>query len=270
MKKNILFILLAFFLCLSACSTDTQNESSKEIVPTSTAITDTTSSLDLISQTESLETPQKETQIQSEEKTYQLETLQEETQTRPEEDNTFFKPTSQNKDFLTHMCFILEDFGSHADMDETFWKNFIFHSYTAASSECIEHTVIYREDLGFDEYVVKVSLEEVEAYTKLLFGIDLPDIKPAFEDMMEEQASYYYQDNYYYIGVSDFPDYEFIFHDCTVYEEEANTYAIVTYMINYGNLDSKLGDVGTITFILYPADNENGFIISSKTTKFFE
>lgn len=192
-----------------------------------------------------------------------------------EDDDSAFKFTERVKDFLTHMCFSLSDFSSPDDMDESFWETFIFCAYTDGfpyyfydkmSEE--QDIRIYLEDLGYDEDMIKVSLEEVEAYARLLFGIDMPDIKPTLEDM--EYASYFYQDGYYYIGISDFLDYTFIFNDCTVYEEGDDTYAIVTYNINYFNITGEEDDVGIITFILYPADNENGFIIASKTQEFFK
>lgn len=196
-----------------------------------------------------------------------------------EDDDSAFKFTERVKDFLAHMCLTLADldFSSPADMDESFWVTFIFCAYTDGfpyyfydkMQEEEQYTRIYREDLGYDEDVTIVSLEEVEAYAKLVFGIDLPDIKPTLEDIPEEYASRFYKDGYYYIGISDFPDYTFIFNDCTVNEEGDNTYAIVTYNINYFNITGEEDDVGIITFIIYPADNENGFIIASKTQELF-
>lgn len=190
---------------------------------------------------------------------------QEEAQNQPEATPVPFELTEAGKDYLRDMCRVLDDFDGYASMDEAFWWDFLFFSYTGASPEDVEMVQVPREDLGFDETVVKVSLEEVEAYTRLTFGIDLPDIKPAFEDMYEGQTSCFYQDGYYYIGVSDFPNYYYTFSDFTVYEESFDTYAFAEYQIAFEDESNE----GTVTFMLYPADNENGFIIISKTTEFF-
>lgn len=54
------------------------------------------------------------------------------------------------------------NFDSQTTKDEEFWWNFIFYSYTG-EWEGVDIEQVYREDLGFDETVVKVSLQEVEA-----------------------------------------------------------------------------------------------------------
>lgn len=181
---------------------------------------------------------------------------------RSEEELTPFTLTDTGKDFLTNMCQVLVDFEGYASMDDEFWWNFLFYSYTGASSENAEMVQVPREDLGFDETAVKVSLEEVQAYTRLTLGTDLPDFKPAFEDMPVGQTSCFYRDGYYYIGVSDFPAYQYHFSDFTAYEERFETFAIATFTMDFEDETN----VGTVTFHLYPADNENGFIIASKTT----
>lgn len=184
-----------------------------------------------------------------------------------------FELTEQGKTFLEQMCKTLNDFDSRTIKDEAFWRDFLFYSYTGGSwrdfliysytgaSEDAETEQIYREDLGFDETVVKISLEEAEYYTKLVFGTALPDIKPSFEDMEEGQTSCYYQDGYYYIGVSDFPDYQYRFMD---YEEFGDSF-IVRYMIDF----EGESNVGMVSFTIVPEDNENGFVIVSKTTEFY-
>ncbi len=103
-------------------------------------------------------------------------------------------------------------------------------------------------------------MQEAEAYAKLVFGVDLPDIKPSFEDMEQGQTSFYYQNGYYYIGVSDYPDYQYTFAD---YEEFGDSIT-VRYTIDF----EGESNVGTVCFGIVPKDNENGFIITSKSTEF--
>lgn len=186
---------------------------------------------------------------------------QSQTQTQTKEN---FELTDEGKDFLTQMCKELSDFNAQTEMDEKFWRDFLFYSYTGASAENADMEQVYREDLGGEETVVKVSRQDVQAYAKLVFGTEMPDLEPSFEEMENGQTSCYYQDGFYYIGVSDFPDYQYTFDEFTVYEE-SETYAIVKYNIDF----EGESNVGTVSFNIFPADNENGFIIRSKTTEFF-
>ena len=170
--------------------------------------------------------------------------------------------TDNNKAFLAKMCRELNDFNAQTVRDDKFWCDFLFYSYTGALSGQME--TVYREDLGVEENVVKVSRQEAEDHARLVFGEELPDIKPAFEDMEEGQTAFYYLDGYYYIGISDFPDYQYTFSE-TAKEEEAETDTIVTYTIDF----EGESNVGTVTFVVSPEKNENGFVIRSKDTRFF-
>lgn len=100
--------------------------------------------------------------------------------------------TDKGKVFLAQICNELNDFNSGQAMDEKFWHGFLFNSYTCGTSENAVTEQVYREDLGFEETVIKVSLQEVQERVKLVFGIELPDFKPSFEDTEKGQTSFYY------------------------------------------------------------------------------
>lgn len=173
--------------------------------------------------------------------------------------------TDKGKDFLDQMCRELNDFNSGQAMDEKFWRDFLFYSYTGGTSENAVTEQVYREDLGFEETVVKVSLQEAQERVKLAFGVELPDVRPSFEDMEEGQTSFYYKDGYYYIGVSGLPDYQYTFSEC-VPDKENSADTIVKYTIDF----MGESNVGTVIFSISPGDNENGFVIRSKTTEFMK
>lgn len=233
MKKTYLFVFMTMVLCLTACGADKNNETPKRSIAAPEITADTTE----------IETPaSKDNVLESQPQTEEA-----------------FELTDQGKAFLMQMCKTLNDFDSQTTKDEAFWRNFLFYSYTGAL-EGAETEQIHREDLGFDETVVKVSLQEAEAYAKLIFGADLPDTKPSFDIMEEGQTTCYYQDGYYYIGVSDFPDYQYAFAD---YEKSDNSIT-VRFTIDF----EGESNVGTISFNIVPQANENGFIIASKTTEF--
>lgn len=171
--------------------------------------------------------------------------------------------TDKGKAFLAQMCNKLNDFNSGQTMDDKFWRDFLFNSYTGGTSENAVTEQVYREDLGFEETVVKVSIQEAQERVKLVFGIELPDFKPSFEDMEEGQTSFFYKDGNYYIGVSDLTDYQYTFSEC-VSDEENPSNTIVKYTIDF----MGESNVGTVTLSISPENNENGFIIRSKTTEF--
>lgn len=186
--------------------------------------------------------------------------VQSEPAAQPQEE-TSVTLTDKGKAFLAQMCNELNDFNSGTTMDEKFWRDFLFNSYTGASSESVITEQIYREDLGFEETVVKVSVQEAQERVKLVFGIELPDFKPSFEDMEKGQTSFFYKDGNYYIGVSGLPDYQYTFSECTA-DKENTSNTIVKYTIDF----MGESNVGTVTLSILPENNENGFIIRSKTT----
>ena len=176
------------------------------------------------------------------------------------ETQAVFELTEQGKVFLGQMCKTLNDFHLQTTKDERFWLDFLFRSYTGMGEE-EETQRINRGDLGI-ETVVKVSLERAKNRAKLVFGTALPDIRPSYEDMERDQYSCYYHDGYYYIGVSDFPDYQYSFADC---EESAG---LITARYTIDSPGESKG--GMVTFTIVQEANENGFIIISKTTEMFD
>lgn len=160
--------------------------------------------------------------------------------------------------FLEKMCLFLPEFEDVASLDEQFWHDFIFFSYTACSAdEGMETVWVMRDDLGFEEQEIKVSKEDVKAYVKLVLGIEMPDYEPLYGEMREGQTACYYQDGYYYIGVSDFPDYEFTYQDVSVNGDNKIMAEVTASFEDQEN-------VGAVYFELEPADNENGFVIMKK------
>lgn len=173
--------------------------------------------------------------------------------------------TAEGKAFLMQMCGKMKDFNEQTVMDETFWRDFLFYFYTGAPAEAVETELVYREDPGLEETVVKVSRQEAEERARLVFGAELPDLRPSFEEMEKGQAAFYYEDGCYYIGVSDFPDYQYAFSG-TAPDEKSDTDQIVTYSIGFMGEN----DAGTVSFAVSPADNAYGFVIRSKTTRMKE
>lgn len=189
------------------------------------------------------------------------ESVESEPESQPQAE-TSVALTDKGKAFLVKMCSEMNDFSSGQAMDEKFWRDFLLHSYTGGTVENAVTEQVYREDLGFEETVVKISVQEAQERVKLAFGAELPDLKPSFEDMERGQTSFYYKDGYYYIGVSDQPDYRYTFSESAA-DKENDVNTIVKYTIDY----MGESNVGTVTFSISPENNENGFVVRSKTTE---
>lgn len=183
-----------------------------------------------------------------------------------------FVLSEDGKAFLEKMCYYMPDWSGYGSLDEGFWKDFLFLSFTSpewvengrAMTICGETDYVYRQRDGMDtsEGEVKISREAVEAYVKLAMGCEMPEFVPAYEDMEQGRTTLYYKDGFYYIGSSDFGSVGYIFRDCEVHEEAYDTYALVTFDVFVDEQDNV---IGTDVFQIYPADNENGFTVISKT-----
>lgn len=82
------------------------------------------------------------------------------------------------------------------------------------------------------------------------------DYEPSFEEMEPRQTACYYQDGYYYIGVSDFPAFSFSYDGCRALEDGR-------YEVEFA-VEFETEPDGSIVFTVEPADNENGFVIVGK------
>lgn len=189
--------------------------------------------------------------------------------------------TDENKSFLEAMCYYIPTFVGYSDTrNEDFWREFIFNSFTSVPTDENgnykpvygegERVMVYREDLGFEEGEFKISERYVKEYARLIFGVqmEMPEFKPAFEDMEEGQTALYYQDGYYYIGESDFGEAEYRFRDVEVSIERYVTFAHAYYDILMVNDSGEQEVVGTVEFHLDYADNANGFRIVSKEEEY--
>lgn len=189
--------------------------------------------------------------------------------------------TDKHKSFLQAMCYYMPTFaGVSETKNEDFWVKFIFNSFTDVPTDVFgnckpvygegEHVMVYREDWGMEEEAFKISETYVQEYARLIFGAEteLPEFKPAFEDVGENQTLFYYQDGYYYIGGSDFGDEEYRFRDMELFCERYGTFAIVYYDILMLNDNGERQVAGTVVFNLDYADNANGFTIVSKEVEY--
>lgn len=182
-----------------------------------------------------------------------------------------FVLSDQGKEFLQKMCYYMPDWSGSASLDEAFWKDFLFQSFTSpeltedgkAMTVCgeTEYAYIYRDGMDTSEGQVKISREAVETYVKLAMGYEMPEFTPAYEKMEPGQTALYYKDGYYYIGSSDFGAVGYTFRK---WEPDMEAYPTLASVSFDAYIDEPEHVIGTVTFRVYPADNENGFTIVAK------
>lgn len=172
--------------------------------------------------------------------------------------------SEEYKELLKNLCWTVNDFAGPDEMDETFWLIFLRFTYGAGWWREQERVTISRPNYNKSntEYVSKVSYEEVETNTQLVFGVEWPGIKPAYEDMPEDEQSFFYEDGFYYNGLFDWLDKWYIITGCIV-DENGTIYVTVQHGFNDFNDDTIWETILT----LQPADNENGFILTAKQTE---
>lgn len=172
--------------------------------------------------------------------------------------------SEENKELLKNLCWTVNDFAGPDEMDETFWRIFLRFTYGAGWWREQEGVTISRPNYNKSntEYVSKVSYEEVETYTQLVFGVEWPGIKPAYEDMPEDEQSFFYEDGFYYNGLFDWLDKWYIITDCIV-DENGTIY--VTVQHGFNDFDNDI--IWETILTLQPVDNENGFVLTAKQTE---
>lgn len=185
-----------------------------------------------------------------------------------EPDLDSFTLTDQGRTFLEKMCYYMPDWSGYAALNDSFWREFLFRSFTCPEMTDNETvmTVWGEQALVTTPWgqAVKVSRgQTVEPYVRLAMGCEMPAFAPAAEDMEPGQTPFYYdrEDGCYYIGLSDFGDIGFSLRGCYPYREAYGICVNAAFDVYSGEPENMIGGVG---FTLEPRDNENGFTIVGK------
>lgn len=178
-----------------------------------------------------------------------------------------FTLSETGKAFLEKMCYFMPDWAGDDSLNDEFWRNFLFSSFTCPkiADSGTAMTVCGEQELVTTSWgqAVKVSREDsVVPYVRLALGREMPSYAPAIQDVSAGQTLFYFEDGFYYIGLSDFGDVGYSFRGC--YPNSVDS-ATVIFDVYSGTPEDT---IGTVCFTLVPADNENGFTISSKSSDF--
>ena len=149
---------------------------------------------------------------------------------------------------LSMQCLYMSDFTDAESLDEAFFKDYIFLSYTS----CVD----LPSKEGGEEYPgyswSVVSEADVRSMVKLYLGVDMPEYHFAFD---AENPYIYWEDGSYYVSCSDFGDIEYV---------PAGTEAAEGGLKAYFDALSGGETMFRTCFELGAADNANGFVILSK------
>lgn len=181
-----------------------------------------------------------------------------------------FVLTDQGKAFLEKMCYYMPDWSDGHTPDDTFWRDFLFNSFTCPeiTADGAAMTVCGEQELVATSWgqAVKVSRDEaVIPYVLLATGLEMPDFAPSARDMSAGQTLFYYEDGCYYIGLSDFGDVGYVFRGCYPNEQSPDKGASVIFDAYSGAPEDT---IGSVCFSLVPENNENGFIITQKAFRY--
>lgn len=160
--------------------------------------------------------------------------------------------TDEDKEYLMAVCPKIPDFASEEEMDVVFWREFLFNYYT---SDFDRETVNrYVEEYGFEVQYVKVSREEVQDTVEQIFGSPL---SVQVEEELSRGPSVIHEDGFYYISISDSPDYKY------EYVSDTDTDILKEVELLEG-LNDEVNYDSRVYLYLIPADNERGFVITGK------
>lgn len=158
------------------------------------------------------------------------------------------------EEYLISLCPKIPEFSSEQDMDEDFWKEFLFSYYTSDfDRETVDR---YVGELGFEVPYVRVDYDEAEQTVEQIFGQPLSAYVENPQTLVWNNAILY-EKNSFYISVSDSLDYK--------YEYVSDTHIDILRQVEL--LEGLYDDEdyhSRIYLFLLPADNERGFIIDGK------
>lgn len=196
----------------------------------------------------------------AEEEAHNVSETEETSTTELEEE---FVLTEEGKDFLSVMCRYLPLFSDADDMDDRFWWDFLWYSYTEGGPGRWGGNTEYVAENEEHAGMIKVSEGDVQDYVRLALGVDLPKIDLYSEynlDIFEDYYYYhiYYENGFYYFAGSDGPLEYYEYQDMIPLGN--NQYKII---YSCYSCDGEEEYLGYADFVVETAENQNGFIVIS-------
>lgn len=162
------------------------------------------------------------------------------------------KFTNEINDFFIEKGIRIPEFQSEEVGTDEFMFNFIFDYYTGIGDPYSDSYISggFNSDGSYTNGGFKWNENEVKAQYKLFFGKDMPEYYP-------NRTMLRYEDGYYIVGASNYGE---VYYNLHSYKENNDRLSLQYALTDWD---------GTIwayaTFELKYADNDNGYIIESKT-----
>ena len=170
-----------------------------------------------------------------------------------------FDLSGKGREFLLAMCYAMPDWESYYVLDDRFWEDFLYASFTCPEEVADTKAKTIIGEAPLEDGAVLISREQAEDYAKLTMGCDLPVL-----DLREKQdgTGIWYDGGYYHVSLSDFGSRGYKLRKWVSYSEESCDALFSVYVDEEDNV------IGSVRFKLRKADNENGFLIVGKQSEF--
>lgn len=169
-----------------------------------------------------------------------------------------FDLSGKGREFLLAMCYAMPDWESYYVLDDRFWEDFLYASFTCPEEVTDTKAKTIIGEVPLENGAVLISREQAEGYAKLTMGCDLPVL-----DLREKQdgMGIWYDGGYYHVSLSDFGSRGYKLRKWVSYSEESCDALFSVYVDEEDNV------IGSVRFKLRKADNENGFLIVGKQSE---
>lgn len=172
------------------------------------------------------------------------------------ESEALFNLSEEGKKFLLAMCYAMPDWESYYVLDDRFWEDFLFASFTCPEEVTDGKAKTVVGEAPFENGTVLISREQAEDYARLTMGCDLPVLNLGEE---ESSSGIQFYDGFYHIHVSDFGSRSYKLRKWVSDSEERCDVMFNVYVDE--------NEVGSVRFKLRKADNKNGFLIVGKQSE---
>ena len=163
-----------------------------------------------------------------------------------------FPLSRKGLNFLVKLCAVTPDWHGEAELDNGFWNEFLFSSFTSPDWIAGEEALLFGRN-GRDMY--RVSRETVENYARLALGKEIP------LDFLPDRERVDYENGYFYIAAGSRTEEDYSLQSLTAHEDG---WEIVLTFDRRSDLRGVVKK--TVNFSLLPVENANGFVVTAKDT----
>lgn len=163
-----------------------------------------------------------------------------------------FPLSQQGLNFLVKLCTVTPDWQGESELDNAFWNEFLFSSFTSPDWIAGEEALLFGRN-GRDMY--RVSQETVGNYARLALGEEMP------LDFLPDRERVDYENGYFFIAAGSRPEEDYSLQSMSAREDGLEIVLACDRRSDLRGIVKK-----TVNFSLIPAENANGFVVTAKDT----